>query len=699
MRVQSVPTGGALPNVRLALVATVMMTGSLVTVPRVTQAQGASGATHEPGASLYEVVVTGQREADATTISEAARELVQVPGSLGDPLSAVFSLPGVVYAGGDNGAPAVRGSGPADNLFVVDSLPVPYVFHLFDIGGSVFSENILHTFNLYAAGYGPQYANVTGGVFDVALRDPKKQPLSTTVDVSVLRSGVFLESAVTANSAAYLSARVSNLSLFVKGGSSSDGVVIEKPPQDSDYQFRYVWNIADNQKLTLAASGATDSLGLNLQAGSEAAAEYPDQAGNARTDTRYDNQTLTWDIGWDAGVRARLALGRATSDTDATYGDGYYYDERLTQDSALVRVSAPLNPLHTVNLAAQLIRNDHGARYDQVLYICNEFDPTCNDTRRGFVVANQSLVESERTFVFSDSWRIGRRTDLEWGAQVEGNSYSGESFVNPRAALKVGLTDHAALSLKAGTYNRFPDLDTVLPQIGNPQLRSSRARHVAAGVSQAFPAGWSLNVEGYYKKLWNLPLALDPAQPDASRLYSNDVVGHAYGIDILLDKQRTDRWFGWVSASMGRSTRTDERTGATSDYYLDTPFIFNAIANYQWRPRTAIGARLTVRSGQPTTPIVGVAQNTAFPSHVQPVFGSPYTARLPTYARLDVRIQWDFDTHHPSSLTLDIINVLNRHNVDFRQLDYSLSRVGDSPILKEYEGLGILPVLAYRIRF
>jgi hypothetical protein len=56
-------------------------------------------------------------------------------------------------------------------------------------------------------------------------------------------------------------------------------------------------------------------------------------------------------------------------------------------------------------------------------------------------------------------------------------------------------------------------------------------------------------------------------------------------------------------------------------HYLDTLFIFNAVANYQWRP--------------------------------------PYSTRLRTYARLDARIKCDFRTHFPSSLTLDAINILS----------------------------------------
>jgi len=680
---------------------TVLLAASFVFTSLRGLAQTADSTARGSASSLNEVIVTSKQETDPTEITAATKELVQVPGSLGDPLSAVFSLPGVVYAGGDNGVPAVRGSGPADNLYRVDSLPVPYVFHAFDISGSVFNDNILRSFNLYAAGYGPEYANVTGGVFDIALRDPKHQPLTATVDLSLLRSGVFLESAITENSAAYLSARVSNLTLFVKKGSSSEDTVVEQPPKDNDYQFRYVWNVTGNQKITLSANGATDSLGVNFEQGAQITAEYPDLAGDARSDMRYNNQTLAWDFTAPSGPgsRSRVAVGHSTSDNNESYGDGYFYDESLTRDSGIVQFDFPLNPFHTIHLTAEVVRNEHGADYDEALYICNEFDPTCNDTRRGFVVADRCLTETESTFALSDTWRLGRALIFDVGGQFHENSYTGERFANPRTALTWSVTQHSAVVLKAGRYNRFPDLDTILPEIGNPHLRSSRADHFSAGFRQELEDGWSWNAEGYYKKLWDLPLALSASEPDASLLYGNDVSGRAYGLDLLIDKKPTGPWYGWIAASVGKSTRTDDRTGAVSNYYLDTPFIFNAVANYQLRPRMSIGARVTVRSGQADTPIVGVEENTDFPGHVQPVFGEPYSTRLPTYARLDARIKWDFRTHFPSSLTLDVINILKRHNVDFRQLDYTSSKVGEPPILKQYDGFGVLPVLSYRITF
>ena len=649
--------------------------------------------------SSDQVIVTGDHTTDATEISQATLELVHVPGSLGDPLSAVFSLPGVVSAGGDNGVPAVRGSGPTDNLYRVDSLPVPYIFHSYDIGGSVFNDNILKSFSLYASGYGPAYANVTGGVFDIALRDPKNQPLTATLDLSFLRSGIFLESAITEHSAAYFSARKSNLALFNQKGSSSGDVVIERPPRDNDYQFRYVWNVADNQQITLGATGATDSLGLNVEQGAQVAAEYPWLTGDTRSDTRYNNQTLAWDFTESSGPRLRVAVGHSTYHSDGSFGAGYFYNESLTRDSGIVQYDSELNPSHTIHLTAEVVRNQHGARYDEPLYVCNEFTPDCRDTLRGYVVADQSLTETGSTLALSDTWRLGPAFTIDVGGQFHKNSYTGEHFVNPRTALTWAVAEHSTVTLKAGTYNRFPNLNTILPEVGNPHLRSSRADHFSAGFRQGLENGWSWNVDGYYKKFRDLPLALSASQPDASLLYNNNVSGRAYGLDLMLDKKPTGLWYGWIAASIGKSTRTDEQTGAVSNYYLDTPFILNAVANYQWRPWISVGARVNVRSGTADTPIIGVEENTDFPGHVAPVFGTPYSTRLPMSERLDARIQWTFRTRFPSSLTLDVINVLNRHNVDYQQLDYTSSKVGESPILKKYSGFGLLPVLSYRVTF
>ncbi len=678
-----------------ALIAGAALTGTLGTV----RAESASPTADAP-AALSEIEVFARRDRDPSEISADARRLVDVPGALGDPVSAAFSLPGVVYAGGDTGTPAVRGSGPADNLYLVDGLPVAYVFHTLDIGASVFSDRVLGTFDLRPAAYGPEYSNVTGAVFDLGLRDPRNQPLATTVDLSMIRSGLFVESAVTANSAAYLSARQSLFHLFIKSGSTTDGIELQKPPRDSDYQAKFVWHVGDSQKLTLAANGATDSAQAGFQSSSQIVAENPDFSGDARLDTHYNNQSATWDTATPGAGQLRVAYGHTRQDSDSSLGAGYFFNEQLDRHIVRALFDQPLSSSNTLHLTGEWQQNRHVADYRQVLFVCNEFDPTCVDSRRGIVSGTPSFSESSRVVAVSDTWHASSAVRVDVGGQWHRNTYTGESFAEPRAALHWSSTATTTWSAKAGSYDRFPDTVDVYPGIGNPALKSSRANHYALGVKHDAGDGYSLSVEPYFKTLSNLPLALDATQPDAARLYSNDVRGRAYGVDLLLEKRRLDRWSGWVAVSYSRSERTNDRTGLSSRYYLDTPVIANAVVSYQWRPSIELGARLTVRSGQPTTPIVGVIENPYFPGYVAPEYGAPYSDRLPTYTRLDLRAKWSFSLYGiPSSLSLDIINVLNAKNVEVRQLDYLKSVPGGPVYTKDYEGLPFFPALSLRMSF
>lgn len=127
--------------------------------------------------SVEIIEVSGRRNQANTEMTIETQKLLNVPSIGNDPLSSVFSLPGIVYAGGDEGEPAIRGSSPDDNAFYIDNMPADYIFHLF--GDSIFNKNVISDFSLYPAGFGSQYGNATGGVIDVKLRDPRNLTWST----------------------------------------------------------------------------------------------------------------------------------------------------------------------------------------------------------------------------------------------------------------------------------------------------------------------------------------------------------------------------------------------------------------------------------------------------------------------------------------------------------------------------------------
>lgn len=647
---------------------------------------------------LEETYIYGS-QGNFTEITEDTQKLVDMPGALGDPLGAVFSLPGVVSAGGDFGEPAVRGSSPDDNLFIVDFMPAGYVFHEFNT--SIYSENIIQDFQLYSAGFGVEYANVTGAVFDVKLRQPKNQDLSTTLDLSMLRSGVFVESGVGENAAFYLSARKSLIHLFIDEDEEEDGIGIQKAPQDDDYQFKYVWDISDNHALTLSASGASDIAAANFSRESDFVRSNPDFAGDAELDNRFDGQNIVWDYQDDDGHILKLGVGHLKDEETVRWGEDFFEQVVFEQSLVKGRYSFPVTKQHRLTIGGEFNDFNFDYDFDQILFVCTEFDSDCDLSRRGRVSDKRNLDQSETSLYINETWMPNSRLDVHLGLQWQSNDYTDEDFINPRLAISYNFIDSWTFSASAGRYNRFPDIDTVLPQIGNPRLRSPRANHYTLGLKYEIDNGWSIQLETYYKELENLPLALSEDEADGELLYSNDVEGQAYGFDFLVNKDLTEKWYGWFSFSYAKSERTNLRTDKTQDYFLDTPLIANWVMNYQFTENLNVGLRWSVRSGAAYTPIVGVQENPFFEDSVLPVYGEPNSERLPTYDRLDLRMKWDFRLWgYQSALILDIINALNKENITGRSLDYDRVDSEDDPVETEDEvGLGVIPALTFRIKF
>jgi len=81
----------------------------------------------------------------------STQKLIRMPGSGNDPLRAIEALPGVTFTTGRSSEPAVRGSSPDDNRYIIDFMPVLNIFH-FD-GSSLLNDNVIEDFKLGAAAF------------------------------------------------------------------------------------------------------------------------------------------------------------------------------------------------------------------------------------------------------------------------------------------------------------------------------------------------------------------------------------------------------------------------------------------------------------------------------------------------------------------------------------------------------------------
>lgn len=646
-----------------------------------------------------EVIILGSRKASYTEITESAEKLVEMPGSMGDPLGAITALPGVIAA--DGGEPAVRGSSPNDNRYFIDGLPAGYIFHEFTT--SIFDENVIQDFQLFSAGFGAQYSGATGAVFDVRLRDPKNIDLQTTVNMSLLRAGIFLESGVTENSAFYLSVREGLIQYFLSEDDEADedGFRIISAPEDSDYQAKYLWDINSDNSVSILLAGAADFAEAEITDKAGFVQENPDFAGDAMLENSFRSQGITWKHSFNNGGESSLSLGNYRNKERLEWGDNYSLESVLNDAIVKAQLALPAGKRHTVTTGFEY--NDYSYDYAArlVLFVCSEeFDVDCQDGRGDVIDDARELVYTEASAYVIDTWQITDAFSLESGLQWSQNNYTDEDFVSPRIAMEWQAWQNLALTASAGRYNRLPDIQSIMPLIGNPDLQSLTAEHFTLGLKGELGLDWNWSVEVYQKNLGNLPLALDEDQVDSDKLYSNDLEGTARGLDLFINRSLADKWYGWVALSYATSDRTNLRTNETRNYFLDTPLVLNVVGNYQLSEKWNIGFRLTAKSGMANTKIIDIRENPDFPDRYLPVYGDPNQDRLPNYLQLNLRAKRQITLFgKEGSFFIDILNALNRQNIAAIELDYEkVNETGDL-YTKSDVGMGLFPSLGISLTF
>lgn len=665
-------------------------------------------------AEIETVLVMGKRQGSYTIITEDTLKLVKMPGALGDPLGAITALPGVITpaAGGE---PAVRGSSPSDNRYFVDGMPAGYIFHEFNT--SIIDENIIQDFQLYPAGFSAQYTNATGAVFDIRLRDPVQQDFTTTLTASMLRSGVLFESALSENSAFYLSARHGMLPLFLpeEDTPDDDGIRIISAPTDSDYVSKFLWSNSEKNRLSVNFMGATDKGKAEFSELSDMVAENPDFAGEAEIQDKFDSQSVVWDYQLVSGAELHILAAHYKDEENLHWGDNYF--QNIETENALLKtnVAFAVAANHIINIGAEVDNMDYAFKVRQPLFTCTEFDADCQANRRDVIDVTLPLTVKQQSLFAIDQWQATDALQLELGLQWHANDQTDQTFIHPRGSFALAVSERVTLKGSAGSYNRLPDVQYSMPELGNPKLQSYQSKHYSLGLEGNGLEGkglkgegligralsdWNWSLEVYHKTFSELPRTLAADEPNAEDIYTNGTEGEARGIDIFINKNFSNRWYGWVALSYSESTRTNTATDQTLDYRLDTPLVLNVVGNYQLTHNWNIGFRYTAKSGEANTQIVGVKQNPNFAGHYLPVYGEPFADRLPMQSRLDFRAERPITVFGKEGVFfVDVINLLNRKNVSEIVLDHEkVKQTGELHLVKNVD-MEIFPSIGMSLSF
>jgi len=191
-----------------------------------------------------------------------------------------------------------------------------------------------------------------------------------------------------------------------------------------------------------------------------------------------------------------------------------------------------------------------------------------NDLRVSFPVTYSPDAEN---FLFTTSGYSlveyaapDKRFGAELGLRVDHYYLLGKNFghgtkpvLNPRLNIDFNILKNKwileSLDISAGT-GLFSTIDKTVfmaeEQYDISEVKPNRSLTSVLGTKLTFPEGITVNLEGYYKYIFNrmyIPIVTGLDNLDITPQFNGE--GHVWGIDLMLQKLQSRYWDGWLSYS------------------------------------------------------------------------------------------------------------------------------------------------------
>ncbi len=655
------------------------------------------------GFTLPEVLVSTDKvpKTQVSHESLSKEELTEVPGTQEDVLKAIQALPGVVTAGSLNGQLLVRGSGPNDNQYYADNIPIGYPYHFGIV--STLDSNLVKDIDFYSGGFGPQFANSMGGLVDLTQRDPRSDRWGFRADVNIFLSEVEFEGPITSDSSLAFAGRRSYLDLFIKNFSGDAGTFAV--PDFSDYQMKYSYNPSPKVHWDFVALGSADSFNGTISSQADVALNDPDFAGKFNFVDGYNNQGINFRDTTDDHNRIGNTLYHTNSYFNFSLGPGLY------ENNSIENFGDKFSVVHDFDPDTSL---EGGLQYDHFINSLNAYYVVYADQNgkpgESFNLTTAAKIASTGTansddisgYLDQKFKALDKKLEFSVGVRADYVNSDFTVFLTPRAAVAYHLTDDTTFKASYGFYNESPDRIIGAPyldaNLGNPHLAPEQSIDSVLGIEQKLnDSGLFFRVEGYEKDFSSLIVANSVTDPGLS--YLNTGTGYARGVEFFLRQPPTERFFGWIAYSLSTSQRQDAPGNASYPFEYDEPNVFTAVGSYKINPGWDMGVKVLYSTGLPYTPVVSAAPTTVSTNGQAttvyvPQYASTDSARLPDYVRVDFSTSFKtvYDTWE-WRVYLDIVNVLGAKNVLGYNYNYNYTQISAT------DDLPLLPYLGVEVKY
>lgn len=652
-----------------------------------------------------------------------SQDAAKYAGGYYDPLRMVANFAGITSGNSDaSNEIVIRGNSPKGLLWRLEGMEIPNPNHLSNGVGSnggaysIISTNVLADFDFYTGAFPAEYGNALSGVMDLRLRKGNTDHHEFGLSLSVVGAEAAAEGPIGKNSGnSYLfNVRYANFDILKKYGiiDIQDMSII---PNSLDWTFKMNFHGEKLGELELF------SIGGKSEAGNEPSGIKAEILKGVNNDEWIEEDALSvFGIRHlknfkDGKTYLRTILGLTKSNINWHEGilDTGFVHIINKQDwmiapvlRASVMVNRKVNPknsfrigfeYHSTNADMFSIRKLSGGSYDTLV----------NQRSQSFYTQGYFQWKYKPVDFF----------ELIPALHLTYTGINKELTMEPRVGMVLNLPNNQAINVGTGFYSKQEPLPIYYFRVKtgkterrllNNDLQTTKAFHLVAGYRKSFASDLKISLEGYYQHLYDVPISrysnntfsmvnVSEGLPDID--LTNDGISDNLGIELTIDKSFARNYYLLTTFSLFDSKYRAANTYWYSTYY-NSNFVFNLVCGKEFKvgkyQQNTLGFNLRniARGGYRFTP-PNYTQSTLKKTviyDIQQVFGK----HLPFFDRMDFGINYRVNKRHSAfNFSVDIQNLLNRHNIYKRNFSYANGAILET----DKRLIGLVPIAGIRFDF
>jgi hypothetical protein len=652
-----------------------------------------------------------------------SQDAARFAGGYYDPLRMVANFAGVTSGNSDESNEiVVRGNSPRGLSWHLEGMEIPDPNHLSNgvgnSGGaySMISTNVLADFDFYTGAFPAEFGNALSGVMDLRLRKGNAEKHEYGVQLSVVGIEAAAEGPLgkSKQNSFLFSTRYANFNFLQKLGviNIADLSII---PSSFDWTF----------KMNFHGKGLGDlelfSIGGSSKTGNQASQNKADiKKGIDKDEFLEDGKLSVFGIRHlknfrDGKTYLRSIIGFTNQNQD--------WQEGVVDTNMVHILNKEDRFVLPVLRASMMVNTKINAK--NTLRAGVEYHRTFADMfsiRRLTGILFDTLVDHRFQSYYTQAyfqWKFKPNDYFELVPALHSTytSVNNEWTLEPRLGMVFNLRGNQSINLATGIYSRLEPLPIYYFRVKvgkdprktlNSDLKTTKAFHLVAGYRISFSNDLRISLEAYYQHLYDVPVSLNTANtfsmvnmstgmPDVD--LTNDGLSNNTGLELTIDKSFSRNYYVLATFSLFDSKYKASNTYWYPTYY-NSNYVFNFVGGKEFKvgkyKQNTLGFNLRniARGGYRYTPPDYV--QSALKKYIVYSITGTYSMQLPMFDRMDAGVNFRINKKRSAfNISLDIQNVLNRHNVFKRNFAY----VKGAIVTTDKALIGLVPIAGLRFDF